>query len=168
MRHKRLLFIVFAAVALLSPHSTALAQENWDNYRPRTLKQLLEQLAKVASEREVSKARIDLLFTGSFPSRVTVTYTGEKRAIPAKRKEFIGYWAKSRGLRQELVDLFEDELLFKEDSTEYWLPVQKQVIPFFAEELKKGDTVELYLIITGARTEDGVTDWVFLVNEFKK
>ena len=168
MKHRRLLFILFAAVMVLSEHSTARAQENWDNYRPRTLKQLLEQVAKVASEPEARKAHLELLFTDSFPSRVTVTYTGEKRAIPAKRKEFIGYWAKSRGLRQEIVDLFEDELLFKEESTEYWLPVQKQVIPFFADELKKGDTVELYLIITGSRTEDGVTDWVFLVNEFKK
>ena len=168
MRHKLLLFILFAAVALLSQYRAVEAQDNWDNYRPRTLKQLLEQLAKVASEPEARKAHLELLFTDSFPSRVAVTYTGEKRAIPAKRKEFIGYWAKSRGLRQEIVDLFEDELLFKEDSTEYWLPVQKQVIPFFAEELKKGDTVELYLIITGSRTEDGVPDWVFLVNEFKK
>ena len=95
-------------------------------------------------------------------------YTGEKRPIPGKRKQFIADWAKTRQVGQETVDLFEEELLFKEGATEHWLPVQKQVIPFFARELNKGAAVELYLMWIGARTEDGATDWVFLVNEFNR
>jgi hypothetical protein len=69
---------------------------------------------------------------------------------------------------EEIVGLFEDELSFKEGEVTYWLPIQSQVIPYFKEELKVGDKVELYLIWIGARRESEVTDWVFLVNEFQK
>jgi hypothetical protein len=162
----RILF--YLAMIVLAASTVTQAQQNWDHYKLRTLKQLLEQNASLISERETRGARTDLLITADFPSRVKVTYTGEKRMIPAKRKEFITYWADSRNASRDIVDLFEEELLFKEDSTEYWLPVQKQVIPFFAKELKKGDPVQLFLIMLGARTDDGVSDWVFLVNEFEK
>lgn len=72
-----------------------------------------------------------------------------------------------RDLGNEIVDLFETELLFKENGVEYWLPVQKQVIPYFAQELKKGDQVTLFLIWIGAYKNAGSWDWVFLVNEFE-
>ncbi len=168
MRYRILLLVCIAGLILLAGRVSAHAQDNWDNYQPGTLKELLKRHGGLTESAETRNARLHLLFTDSFPTRVKVNYTGEKRAIPAKRKEFIDAWARSRALKQEIVDLFQEELLFKEDSTEYWLPVQKQVIPYFAEELKKGDTVELFLIVTGAKIESGVADWVFLVNEFKK
>jgi len=155
-----------AALLLLGSAATAQAQENRDNYQPRTLSQIIEQHRVIAAN---GTSGISLLFSADvFPSRVKVTYMGDKRAIPASRKEFIAEWAKTRKLDRGTVDLFEDELLFKEGPTEYWLPVQKQVVPFFAEELKNGDVVELYLMWIGSRTENGATDWVFLVNEFKR
>jgi len=114
------------------------------------------------------KARIHLLFTADlFPSRVNVIYLGEKKKISSTRKTFIGEWAKTRKVGDEIVSLFEEELRFREGETEYWLPVQKQVVPHFNQELKPGDKVELFVIWIGARTEAGITDWVFLVNEFQ-
>jgi hypothetical protein len=153
-------------VLLTLPAALAQTQNDWAKYQSRTLSQIIKQHSKAAVD---EKARIHLFFTADvFPSKVKVTYTGEVRTISSIRKEFIADWAKTRKVGEELVALFDEELLFKEDKTEYWLPVQRQVIPYFKEELKPGDSVELYLIWIGARRQFGVTDWIFLVNEFQK
>jgi len=153
--------------ALLTlPAALAETQDDWARYQSRTLSQIIKQHSKAVVD---EKARIHLFFTADvFPSKVNVTYTGEVRTISSIRKEFIAAWAKTRTVHEEVVALFDEELLFKEGKTEYWLPVQRQVIPYFKEELKPGDSVELYLIWIGARRQFGVTDWIFLVNEFQK
>jgi hypothetical protein len=151
---------------LTSASLLAQDQDGWDKYEPRTLSQIIRQHSKAVAD---EKARVQLFFTADvFPSRVRVTYVGEMRKISLTRKNFIAEWAKTRKVPQDLVGLFEEEVLFKEGQTEYWLPVQKQVIPYFKEELKAGEKVDLYLIWIGARRESEVSDWVFLVNEFEK
>jgi hypothetical protein len=151
---------------LTSVSTFSQGQDGWGNYQGRTLKQIVDQHSKIASD---EKAKLNLLFSADlFPSRVKGIYSGEIRKISATRKEFIAEWVKTRKGSPELVNLFEEEFLFKEGDAEYWLPVQKQVIPFIREELKAGDRVELYLIWIGARSEPGITDWFFLVNEFQK
>ncbi len=63
--------------------------------------------------------------------------------------------------------MFEDEYLFTEDKVEYWLPVQNKVASYFGEELKKGDTVTLFVAWLGARKEAKDIDYIFLTNEFE-
>lgn len=58
--------------------------------------------------------------------------------------------------------------LFKECDNEYWIPVQKQVIPHFAKELKKGDMVSLFIVRVGGEKAKDRWDWLFIVNEFQK
>jgi len=146
----------------------ALAQDSWEKYRPRTLDQIIQQHAPERLKAPgLEKAAVSIISSDSFPSRVKVIYTGESRIVSAKRKELIVDWVKSFRHKPEIADLFESELLFKEGSVEYWLPVQKQVIPYFAQEVKKGGEVTLLLVWVGVRREPEQTDWVFLVNEFE-
>jgi tetratricopeptide (TPR) repeat protein len=154
-------------MALFLITNYALAQDPWESYKPRTLKQIIQQHeSELVTERGQAKAV--LIFSAEpFKSRVKVIYTGESRIVSAKRKELIVDWVKSFRYKPETADLFESELLFKEGSVEHWLPVQKQVIPYFAQELKKGDEVTLLLVWAGARRDPEQTDWVFLVNEFE-
>jgi hypothetical protein len=144
----------------------AMGQDGWGNYQPRTLNQIIKQHAGlVIFERPPAQ----LIFNGDpLPSKVKVTYTAKVRKITPTRKAFILDWCKSQRLSEESGAVFEEELLFKEGDVEYWLPVQKQVIPHFKEELKPGEEVKLYVIWIGGRQESGVPDWVFLVNEFEK
>jgi hypothetical protein len=163
---KQRFLIVIGCLMLTSLCAFSQGQDGWGNYQVRTLKQIVDQHSEIASN---EKAKLNLLFSADlFPSKVKGIYSGEIRKISATRKEFIAEWAKTRKASPELVNLFEEELLFKEGDAGYWLPVQKQVIPFLREELKAGDRVELYLIWIGTRSEGGVTDWFFLVNEFQK
>jgi hypothetical protein len=84
------------------------------------------------------------------------------------RLDLIAGWIKTTGRSPEIAKVFDTEFLFLEDSVEYWLPVQSQVIPFFAKELKKGDKVTLYTIWIGGYKCAGKWDWIFLVNEFEE
>ena len=110
-----------------------------------------------------------VLSANTFPSLVKVTYTGQSRALSAKKREVIATWLKTYGPKNpEYSHLFETELLFTEGKEEYWLPVQAQVIPYFEQELQKGENVNLYLVWVGARRDSGKIEHVFLVNEFEK
>ena len=154
-------------IALFLMTNHALAQDSWERYKPRTLNQIIQQHApELVKVRGLEKV-VSIISSDTFPSRVKAIYTGESRSVSAKKKELIFYWIKSFGYRLEIADLFESELSFKEGSVEYWLPVQKQVSPYFAQELKKGDEVTLLLIWVGVRRESEQTDWVFLVNDFE-
>ena len=157
--------VALCLLILFCANASTQAQDDWSHYKDRTLKQIIDQHSEDAKD---NKAKLYYLFTADlFPSRVTVVYTGQIRKISPTRKQFIAEWAKTRE-SSELVSLFEEELLFKEDEAEHWLPVQKQVIPFFAQGLKVNEKVELYLIWIGALTQAEKTDWFFLVNEFQK
>jgi hypothetical protein len=93
-------------------------------------------------------------------------------AEPLSREKlaFIVDWATSVSAqmsREQVAALFRSEGLFREDSTEYWLPVQSQLIPYMKEELRVGDEVTLYLVWIGAlKSSSAELDRVFLVNNF--
>jgi hypothetical protein len=166
---RRAILTVLPLVALLLAASvTAWAQGfNYDAYEPRTLAELIAKYdVKELEERKVADGSSS--FGASFPSRVRVAYAGEQRKIPDERKQFINDWVKTHRLDPRIGELFESELKFIEDGKEFWLPVQKQVIPYFAEELKKGEPVDLYVVIAGGRKFKGKWDWLILVNEFVK
>jgi hypothetical protein len=162
----RLKLFAFALIATLGTIAAAQEQDQRGKYRPRTLGQIVKQHSQRVTD---IKAGTYSLFTADgFPSRVAVTYTGQSRKIAPKRKEFIAEWEKTLTSGQKITELFEDEFLFVEDSVEYWLPVQKRLIPYFKQELKKGERIELLLMWIGAKKESEKVDWVFLVNEFEK
>ncbi len=153
-------------VTLFGCYQSARAQEfNYDAYEPRTLAGMVEKYKPLGDE--ASKG-VDTVFGHTFPSRVKVKYDGAQRKISAARKSFVEEWTKTRGLGPEVAALFEHEYLFTENSVEHWLPAQKQVAAYFAEELKKGDEVTLFAIIVGGQKVSGKWDWMILVNEFEK
>ena len=157
-------FRIALTLALFLCSGFAKGQDTWDRYKTRTLGEIVQQ----HSNTETLKGS-DAFFTGDeFPSQVRVTYTGSSRKMSPARLEHITRWIKTTGRSPEIGKVFQTELLFLEGSVEYWLPVQSQVIPFFAKELKKGDRVTLYTIWIGGYKCAGKWDWIFLVNEFEE
>lgn len=171
---KRQLFLSAAALALLLLSlQTARAQQQerfpWEEYMARTFGEIIKRNVETIEGRDAAyREKIDMIFSGDLMhSQMRVTYTGATRKIPAGRKEHLDAWAKSLGIKPEVVALFESEMLFLECSNEHWVPVQKQVIPHFEKELKKNDMVTLFTAFTGGRKIDGAWHWVFIVNEFQ-
>ena len=169
MRRSSVLFA--AAFLLLASGRQARAQEQfpWERYKARTFGEIIKANMDELAGRDASiRDKVSIVIPGdSLPSQVRVTYTGTTRKILPARKEHIDEWAKSLGVKPEMIAMFEDEMLFVECSTEHWLPVQKQVIPYFQKELKKGDMVTLYTAFIGGRKIDGAWNWIFIVNEFQ-
>ena len=169
MKHKIIFLALFVALFV----SQAFAQNNWDNYEPRTLKEITTTIAAKSLKNpdvliQNDKKDVSIILSyNSFPSRVKATYTGESRKVSDQRKELIAAWLKTIGKPKELLDLFENEYLFVEDKVEYWLPVQKKVASYFKDELKKGDTVTIFVAWLGARKQAKDVDYVFLMNEFE-
>jgi hypothetical protein len=138
----------------------------WNDFKPRTLKEIVNMEADV--EQRNQKENNIVFHADMLPSRVRVIYIGTVRPISKVKKEMIRKWAQMMGNPESYAEHYESEFLFTEDSVEYWLPVQKQVSSYFEKELKKGDTVDLYLVRAGGIRTDGKWDWMLLVEEFQK
>ena len=139
---------------------------DWSRYKPRTFQTIIKALP-IQDKNESSG--VSFGFEDEFPSIVKVVFLGKTRKIPASRRSAMEMAVKVMSLNPELLNMFQSELLFTEGKTTYWLPVQEQSVPYYFEELKVGDLVDLYLIILATRKNvDGKIDHIFLVNEFQR
>jgi hypothetical protein len=164
-------FIGLTLLVVLTANQSSA--QDWDKYKPRSLKQITTELAEASfKDPDVfitdGKGGSIILSRDTFPSRVAAVYTGSSRKVSDKKKEVIVAWLRIFGKPAEYSDLFESEYLFTEDAKEYWLPVQKQVASYFEKELRKSDKVNLFAVWVGARRDSGGTEHVFLINEFEK
>jgi hypothetical protein len=162
--------LILLLLILLSPlfTSTTFAQGfPWDDFKRRTLKEIVSIDAKEINDSERENRVIfhaDMLL-----SVIRVKYTGKSRAVSDVKKDFLKMWAKTFSLNtDEYAALYEKDLLFTENGVEYWLPVQNPVIPYFAKELKEGEEVDIYIVRAGGVCKKKVCDWLFLVEEFQK
>jgi hypothetical protein len=152
--------------AALTPENEGTTIEGYERYRPRTLAEIIRDHS---DPKLLGAGGKTVLLTGdTFPSKVRLIYTGESRKISPSTKQHLGLLVKSFGVAPETIAKYETELLFTEGEDRHWLPVVKDLIPFFEKELKKGDEVILYAEWVGAQNVGGAWEWVFIVNEFQK
>jgi hypothetical protein len=138
-----------------------------DDYKPRMLKEVAASGAGaegLGNKEETMVVHADIL-----PSRVRVTYTGSARPLPQAKKEVLRQWARLyAGFPEGYTEPYETELLFNENGAEYWLAVRNKSLPQFKQELKQGDTVDLYLIRVGAAKVSDEWELMLLIESFQK
>ncbi len=107
---KRHLFLSAAALALLLVSlQTARAQQEqrfpWEEYMARTFGEIIKRNVETIEGRDAAyREKIGMIFSGDLMhSQMRVTYTGATRKIPAGRKEHLDAWAKSLGIKPEVV-----------------------------------------------------------------
>lgn len=166
MRTRTLTTLCALGALLLTADSSARAQGAWDRYKPGTLHDVeragLAELATFLDAEGPGTALSGL----DHPTRARVVYTGESRGVTAGAAELIGLWVRAFGHPIETRDLFQRELLFREEGRGYWLPVQEPLLSHF-QELQPGSDVTLYVIWLGARrASGGEFVGLFVVNEF--
>ena len=167
----KLAIVIFCLFATISASSPAQQQgpSSWDKYIPRTLQAIMDQnqglLADMDSTASDPNKEI-LLTANSFPSTVTLVYRGESRPIPSQHKTLVQYWATMLKRPEDLADVFGTEMLFKEGDKEYWIPVQKPLLPYLPKEIKVGETFVAYVGWVGCIKNDDQWDWLFIMNEF--
>jgi len=159
----------FAMLLAVGLQARAQGEFPWQEYRARTFAEMVKANAADAAAADArNDGKASVIFSGDpVYSQVRVTYTGTTRKVTGARRTHVDEWAATFGLKPEIAALYESEMLFIECSTEYWVPVQKQVMGHFEKELKKGDSVTLYTMFAGGRKIEGAWNWIFLVNEFQ-
>ena len=161
MKTRVLVAILCASVICTLSGLRAQERSSWDDYIPRTFQSVIDQHAESARS-------TDFLFTGdNFPSRATVTYTGQKRTLPAKRAEFVVKYFKNVLHQPEHAALFKSEILVREGARELWVPIQESLLPSLSSEVAAGGQVTLFAIWLGAFRQGKSVEWVFAINEFE-
>jgi hypothetical protein len=84
-----------------------------------------------------------------FYSTIRLKYVGTSCPIAAERKEVFKMYQESMRPNVDVPSLIDNEYLFRECDTDYWIPVQKQVAAYFPKELKAGDMITVYLMVIG-------------------
>ncbi len=141
--------------------------------KPRTLEdytpRMLKEIEAVTSEADLGDKQERMLVQGDIlPSRVTVIYTGSTRPIPELKKEVIRQWARLyAGAPEHYTKPYETEVLFEESEVKYWIAVQQRHLPLFSEQLKQGDSVDLYIIRFGKAKVVDVWESVLLIESLK-
>jgi hypothetical protein len=99
--------------------------------------------------------------------RPLLIYVGYERPVTADRATLIARWAQSMRVGSAVARLFQREFLFREDTLDFWLPVQAPVASHFARELRPGDTIVAFVGLLGGLKRGNAVDWVFVMNEFE-
>ena len=174
----------FITLLLICGVLVTFGQNEFDSakYKSRTLAEIVELNSDLKSADITVSKNTDInialkektvqtaLYTNLLHSQVRIKFLNKSRPISTERKDLLNKWRISLGIDEKIVNLYENEYLFKECNTEYWIPVQKQVASFFPKELKEDDMIGLFIIRIGGRKLDEKNnwDWLFLSTEFEK
>ena len=136
---------------------------NWDRYKPNTLAAIIKR-----AEPDVKSDPGLWMSNGEIAASVVVTYTGKVRSL-TKPSSNLMYWVShSLNVKPQFFDQFNQEMLVIENGVEYWLPVQKQLLPHFKKEAKPGTNILIFVTYFGANhsPKDHHIDWLLTINEF--
>lgn len=148
-----------AAFVLLTfgPVSAAADKFAYENYRTDTLEQIEKRLNRHPSA--------DTQLLGADEKyRLMVRYTGVTQPVGNATQQLIASWLDGIAADPTIANLFESALRVDHDNHSHWMPIQKQLLPYVAKELKPGDTMEIYAMVI-AHSPDGP---LVLINEFQK
>jgi hypothetical protein len=134
---------------------------NWRRYFPHSFALIKN---KYQEETIVTSAATKIEITGADISfRPRVIYAGAKRKIKTETLKVIHHWIETFYPNDNtLLTIYSYEYKFIENGIEYWIPVQNGVNTELENEVKPGDSVDLFIKWLGAYNNN----WVFIANEF--
>lgn len=135
------------------------------DYTPRTLNEISELQGSVT---ETSNKNV-AIHGELFPTRVKTVYEVTSRPLSQNTKDTIAAWAnRFAGAPETYTRPYQQQILFSENGQKYWLAVRTELLPRLKQELKKGDTIELFLIKLGSARNGDKWEPVLLVEKFLK
>ncbi len=157
------------AFALGLSHTGLAGQSTWDRYKPGSIAAVIQhERDGVLAQFKLASGHHTVISANPFPTRATVQFLDSSRATSPERLAVLEAWTKSLRINIDPRSSLATELLFREDSLEFWLPVQSVLIPSFHDELRPGDVATLFVGYVGAEGQGTAVDWVLVVNEFAK
>jgi hypothetical protein len=157
----RLLFLT----AMLLPFSGLRAQhieDPWARYTLGTLAAIVKRESATILE-EPSQVQSIVVSAETYPTRATVVYTGQTRALSVDHRRVLVGWMRSFLRDTALAAQYSREILVREKRHEWWLPVQDVTLAAIRREAKSGRTIVLFTQWMGALVRNERIDWVFAV-----
>ena len=109
-----------------------------------------------------------LILSGrSYPSRVVMIHTGQQRDLSPAAKRIIHGYATSFLHDSTFGRRFTHEYLFREGTTDWWIPIQTVLEEPLQNEVPVGSRVTLLTRWAGTERIDNRLTWVFVANEFE-
>ncbi len=143
------------------------AQENIHNKNKNTLvefSEITEYYNKVNSFQEI-KADIST-YAGTYGYLTIIESDGEIRQISDFKLNWLNLIFKSIGIPKKASDLFKDEVLIRTNNKKYWLPIQKELMSYWKEEIKPKTKTLIYLRAFGSTNDIDENKWLFTINSF--
>lgn len=138
-----------------------------EDYKERSLKEVVAKGDDAGGR--WNKEETVIVHGDILASRVRARYDGAARPFPQERREVLRQWARLyAGAPETYTQPYETEVLFTDDGAQHWLAVRKRDLARLGQELKRGETAELFLIRVGAAKTPGGWEPVLLVENFQK
>ena len=156
------------------------AQNDWHTYPARSIEEI------VSLNPPESGRKGEIVISGNpFPSKTSAVYLGKRRKINELAKDFIKFWVQTRNVPAENADLLVEEMLFKANGKEYWIPVITRISPLFDKDIKEGEEITIYYFFLGGfnpkklnekrtvkleskETLKDEVNWIFAVEAYEK
>lgn len=100
--------------------------------------------------------------------KTLVTYEDSVDVISGKRAEFLKHWLNAYWPGGEYSETFQHDMFVKYNNHGFWVFVQEPTLPFYSEELEKGDEMYLYLLFAGTLVINNEEQYIFVANDFEK
>jgi hypothetical protein len=122
----------------------------------------IEDIINKSSHNDISDAWVD---SRQIKAKIKAVFTGKFRDVTGKRQEVRDVWLAKQNA-SGASRLMQTEGLFKIDGKEYWIIMRNQTREHLISFVKKGDSVFLNTILTGAVKSSNKIDWVFASGEY--
>ncbi len=151
--------IVFSLLLFAFSSPIAMSQFNYERYQPARLDTI-----SFLPVHLISDTCHFIVLDTDMPLKCNVYFADSIRAIDSMSFVVIEDWCHEVLKNPSAAKMFEQELLVYQGNTPLWIPVQKQLVPYFKKEIAKGDLLWIYVSVVGA-TKERI---VFTLNEFDK
>jgi hypothetical protein len=148
--------IILLVPALLSFAAHAAAAEfPWTDYKPFTIAKAIADLSAIPPATEYFDG-------GNLKYVVRVVFTGTKRQLSPDVKSFLTRWGVAFS-HNDVVPLFKQEILVREQDKDYWLPIQESLVQPLVNAPPRAQALDLCVLVAG-KTKGG--QFVLLICEF--
>lgn len=105
-------------------------------------------------------------YASTFGYLTLIEGNGEVRQISDTKLNWLNSIFKSFSIPQKASDLFQEEVLIKTNNKKYWLPLQKELVKYWREEIKSNTKTLIYLRTFGSIKDLNENKWLFTINSF--
>ena len=116
----------------------------------------------------INDLKSDVNLNTSTPGYLVLVKNTEKiRKIPTSKFKWLKAVFKSFGFKHKAEELFENEVLIKTNSGNFWLPIQISLEDFWKDELKENEYALIYIRAYGTTNDTQLNNkWLFTINSF--